>query len=266
MNNKPSEYSAATVAALKAKLGYYEFSDMSKWYGKKIVGYGDSLTGRHSWVTTGWLGKVAAFFGMVQAARYVGGRTVEISHFDVEDTIEKYAWVSDGTPAAIAAGLGEYGEYVDMPLAYGGGSATQPANTVQILSSMERDDSIGTIPLDADIIMMFGGANSMTNTAYRTTLNKIYARCPNAKVFLISLPYHEIMDTTGLTDYTTLRNTIKTISEDYGYPVVELRKLMGVNILNFETYLADTVHYNETGYELMARCIAGVLRANDPVV
>lgn len=149
------------------------------------------------------------------------------------------------------------------------------------VTEMCLDSRINAIPIDTDILILNGGTNDASQGvalgtidsphdattfygAYQLRLDKIYARCPNAKVFIMNMPYKVDENTVNsaglkLSDYQI---AIMNISNKYGYPLIDIRNNMGVNALNYASYMADGTHPDiSTGAKNMAECIIGKLRS-----
>ena len=219
----------------------YLFKAESKWAGKKIVGYGDSMTADQTWQDL-----VNGYLGSIKIPRGIGGTTVQ-----EKGTV---AWVDSE------------GNYVSRP------PATQPDGTIEIKSSMVNDERIATIPTDADCIIFFGGANDWDGStqafkdAYRLTLDKLYARCPNARVILIAVGYHNECDNPAPNEgYKAIRTSIEEIAKDYGYPLIKLKDEMGVNKLNHASFMADNIHWAEKGNERIAQLVIDMLKKVEPL-
>ena len=207
--------------------------------GKNIVGYGDSLTEGTSYTNTTWLGKVANYFSMKQYNRGIGGTAVTAS--------TSTAWV---TPE---------GELLANEIA---GDSEPTEEHITINSSMSHDERIATIPTNADIVLFFGGTNGMDEESYRTTLDKIKTRAPNAKIICMNITYRqtEDEDESIAEDYANRRNIITQIADEYGYPVIQLKELMGVNSSNASQYMADKVHFNDDGKVKIATAVINQLK------
>lgn len=221
---------------------YYEF-DKSKLFGKKVVAYGDSLVGGASNSISTWLGMTAKQFAFEPVNRGIGGSTV------LQSDTERIAWVSDGTNKT----LGEYGEYVSRPTSLNDGSGqntgtTQPAGTVEILSSMCTDARVNTIPTDSDVIIILAGTNGMDEESYRLMLQKIYTRCPNAIIFCCTIPFrYNDANRTQITNTINANTTIKNVAKEFGTILIDLKELENINHYNSANYMMDNVHANNNG-------------------
>ena len=133
---------------------------------------------------------------------------------------------------------------------------------ITINSSMSHDERIATIPENADIVLFFGGTNGMDEESYRITLDKIKTRAPNAKIICMNITYRQTEDEVEsiANDYENRRNIITQIANEYGYPVIQLKKLMGVNSSNASQYMSDKVHFNNAGYTKIAIAVINQLK------
>ena len=210
----------------------YNYNSEDTLKGKIIVGYGDSLTQGTSLTNRTWLGKVAIYFSAKQYNRGIGGTAV--------------------LPGSTTVKVDENGEYISDNTEEG----------ITINSSMSHDERIATIPENADIVLFFGGTNGMDEESYRTTLDKIKTRAPNAKIICMNLTYRqtEDEDESIAEDYTNRRNIITNLATEYGYTVIQLKELMGVNKTNASQYMSDKVHFNDAGYTKIAIAVINQLK------
>ena len=218
---------------------YYESTGENVLDNKIIVGYGDSLTQGSSTSNKTWLGKVAQYFNIQQVNRGIGGTTV--------------------TPSTSTAWVTLDGEYLASEIQ---GDFEPTEEHITINSSMSHDDRILTIPTNADIVLFFGGTNGMDEESYRTTLDKIKTRAPNAKIICMNITYRqtEDEDESIAEDYTNRRNIITQLANEYGYPVIQLKELMGVDKTNASQYMADKVHFKNAGYSKIAIAVINQLK------
>lgn len=241
------------ILADKDRLNYVrEFKnkfDLDEFIGLSLVTYGDSIT-----ATAHWQKYVCQRLGMVDVNRGIGGTYVQ----------------ENGMTAYVDA----EGNRID-----GEPTGTEGVDYFQILSSMSNQERVDTIPLDSDIILVFGGANdggigssTIADTgvttfygAYKTMLDRIYTRCPNALIALITPPHHATADANLVpgTGYDSVRKAIREIGYLYSYPVIDLKASAQINKNNYATYLSDQVHPNDAGGKKMAAVIAhelGILK------
>ena len=99
-------------------------------------------------------------------------------------------------------------------------------------------------------------------------LNKIYNRCPNARIVLMIPPFRKDMTANGqglvLEDY---RNAIRKVAYNYGYPLIDLKQLCGINQSNVNYFYQDVVHPNSTtGGKRLAEVIGGFLKTIEPLI
>ena len=218
---------------------YYDTTGENVLDNKIVVGYGDSLTQGSSTSKTTWLGKVAQYFNIQQVNRGIGGTRVTL------DT--RTAWV---TPD---------GELLATEIA---GDSEPTEEHITINSSMSHDERIATIPTNADIVLFFGGTNGMDEESYRTTLDKIKTRAPNAKIICMNITYRQTEDEEEYiaNNYTESRNIITRLANEYVYPVIQLKELMGVDSSNASQYMSDGVHFNNAGYTKIAIAVINQLK------
>ena len=218
---------------------YYDTTGESVLDNKIVVGYGDSLTQGSSTSKTTWLGKVAQYFNIQQVNRGIGGTTVKENN--------NTAWVSSDNEF-----LGVESNGDPIP--------TEEYKTIH--SSMCNDERISTIPTNADIVLFFGGTNGMDEESYRTTLDKIKTRAPNAKIICMNITYRQTEDEEEYIadNYAESRNIITRLANEYGYPVIQLKELMGVDKTNASQYMADKVHFNNAGYTKIAIAVINQLK------
>ncbi len=218
---------------------YYQNIGESVLDNKIVVGYGDSLTQGSSTSKTTWLGKIAQYYNIQQVNRGIGGTRV------TADT--RTAWVTPN------------GEYLASEIQ---GDSEPTEEHITINSSMSHDERIATIPTNADIILFFGGTNGMDEESYRATLDKMKTRAPNAKIICMNITYRQTEDEDEeiAEDYENRRNIINDIAQEYGYPVIQLKELMGVDKTNASQYMVDKVHFNNAGYTKIAIAVINQLK------
>jgi lysophospholipase L1-like esterase len=137
---------------------------------------------------------------------------------------------------------------------------------------------------DADIITVFAGTNDFefnvapgtvdsTNTAetcgaLKALLEFLIATCPNAKIGVIT-PLQRWGYTSGI---ATMTNTIpldlvnyvdliKTVSGNYGIPVLDLYRVSGINRFNTATWLRDGLHPNKAGMQKIGYLIGNFIKS-----
>ena len=164
---------------------------------------------------------------------------------------------------------------------------------------MCSDYRVNTIPTDADVILIQGGANDLGYpsmkfghvgmslsdeyfyAAYGLLIKKIITRCPNAKLITLTPPggrvqtagqnqdkqfylSHDVDGVTKelcMTDYAT---AIKEVSAYYGIPCIDINGESGISTLNAATYIADTIHPNTEGGKLIASVVIDGLQKYEP--
>ncbi|RKE50309.1 SGNH/GDSL hydrolase family protein [Sphingomonas sp. PP-CC-1A-547] len=176
----------------------------------------------------------------------------------------------------------------------GGSKFAKPdSNGTQI--SMCDDVRVNALPADAALITVAGGTNdwaqsapmgtitSTDNTTFYGALNvtfgKVQARCPNARILVVTTPYGEFTETyasRGWTDPVT--NLIGLTSRDYadairaaasrwGFPVADWWGENGINtasaatLMNIEGAAGSTIriHFSDAGARRAASVINGRL-------
>lgn len=150
--------------------------------------------------------------------------------------------------------------------------------------AMWTDARINAIPEDTELITILAGTNDHdgtdnigewgstdTNTfygAYCTMLDKMYARCPNARIVILTdlWKHYEIYKGTNLEDY---RVAERKIAYEYGYPLLDTKQLCGFNEANKTTFFASDngvyIHVNETGGKRLAEVVIGFLKTITPL-
>lgn len=219
--------------------------------GKQWVSYGDSIVAGETWQT-----KVTSKIHLSKHyLRGIGGTTVS----------------GDGT----IWWANSDGSYAGRPEI----DSIQPEGTMEIakssMSSQERIDTM--IPKEADLVLIMGGSNdwaqnvpiglingdknkSSFSGSYQLMLDRISKRAPNTKIVLLLPPYRANMyeNSRGL-ELDAYREAIIKIGKKYKYPVIDTTKAK-INQSNYTTYLADEVHPNEQGGELIADVVITELK------
>lgn len=206
----------------------------SYFVNKKICVFGDSLAANGSGGTDTWIQRVGDALGFKEVYnRGVGGSLVT-------NAITKYAYVDeDGDSYNRLAYESHY--VID--------------GYTEIDAYCASPDRANTIPTDTDVLLILAGANDVGNTplatfktAYKTMLDNIYARVPNAKVMVCTMPFHKAFDTGASAEtYESFRQAIRDIGHEYGFPVIDFKHNMMVNKNNYASFMdSDYVHYNNT--------------------
>lgn len=244
------------LSELKVKLS-------TNYKGKKWISYGDSIT-----ASNGWQPPVAVKLGLIHTNRGIGGTTIAERG--------SIAWVDAD------------GKYIAKP------PATQPAGTIEILSSMCNSQRINAmIPLDTKVLTIMGGTNDYgtsiplgrrlpTNEsptldestfigALCSMIEKIQTRVPNCRIILMTpVPrYHkekyESKNKAGLltSDYA---RAVKDVAAFYALPYIDLYSKVGWNNINGGSYLKDGIHPNKTlGYPRISEVVLGELKVLEPL-
>lgn len=227
-NPVPNEYEAYFAP-------YYKLLPQ-KFKEKSICVIGDSLAANGNGGLNNWIQKVGDYLGFKNVYnRGVGSSTVE-------PIKTLYAYVDENGDAY---NRGAYSSHQTF------------SGYTEIDACLSGNDRVNTIPTDTDVLLVLAGANdvgqsgssiALIKESYGTFLDKVNARIPNAKVLLCTMPFHKAFDLgESASVYQNVRNAIKEVGADYGYEVIDLKSVMGVNKNNYATYMnADYVHYNTT--------------------
>ena len=228
----------------------------SDFRNKTLCVFGDSLAadGYHGSLTWGEI--VARYLGFSKFYnRGIGGSRV----CDIDGV--QYAYVDDEG----------YAYYRRMYT-----SAQTVSGYTEIDSAMEHQDRINCIPEDTDVLLIEAGVNDFlatTNvsaeltetfrTAYKNMLSRIQIRIPSAKIVICNCPYYHNGDSNYTENMEKHREVIREAAQEYGFPIIELRRLMGVNANNYsETMDSDGLHYtNVTGRTKFAETVISGLKS-----
>lgn len=217
---------------LKSK--YIDTRQLNGYYGKNLTSFGHSLVGMGKWQDY-----VCEYFGMTHTNCGQGGSTVAGESFQG----------SDG----------------------------------ELKIPMWKDERINKIPTDTDLLLILCGKNDYhtvangklgdisstdTNTfygAYKTMIEKIYNRCPNARVILLTDLFRGYQQGMNESIYHSINEAIREIAKLYNYPIIESYNY-GFNQLNYKTFyeVDDPVHPSYVGGKRMADVIIGQLKLYSP--
>lgn len=212
---------------------YYDYgSNPGTYYqNKNLCVFGDSLAANGSGGTDTWIQRVGDALGFDKVYnRGVGGSRVAA-------TQTAYAYVDADGDAYNRV------EYLSHQTIEG------YTEIDACCSSVARAN---TIPTDTDVLLILAGANDVGNTtladfttAYKTMLDNIYSRIPEARVMLCTMPFHLAFDTgSSAAVYQSFRDAIKEIGAEYGFPIIDFKSDMMVNKNNYQDFMAsDYVHY-----------------------
>lgn len=238
---------------------YYQFLQPD-FNGKKICAFGDSIAasddGNRNAVT--WIDLVKEYFGASEAYNRGIGTSCVTSTNAQGEARTGYAYVdADGDAGEVRRVYATQQSFANYP--------------TEINPCMETVERVNTIPTDTDVVVIIAGTNDIGTTtlemfesAYRTMLNNIIARVPNAKIYPCTMPFqqtYDLGDTATKAIYEGYRNVIRNVANDYGLPCIDLRKDMFVNARNYQTYMNDTTHYNTSaGRKRIAECVIAKLK------
>lgn len=228
---------------------------------KKWTSYGDSVTANGGWqeIVTAALGFTKHYNRGIAGAAVVSNSsfnkvTAVQSNIDnnSEDLGLTYYPVSENNfPSPVSSGL------LDLPTAF------------------SEQTRINTIPLDSDLVIIWGGVNDVffkgvnlqvgditspldlddnySNNIFQEsmllTLTRIQARCPSAKIGVIGTPYN--MDIYNKTSskaelHYTVNEANRTVCKLLGIPFLDVLETSGINNSNLYN-VTDGVHPNERG-------------------
>lgn len=210
------------------KTEYIDTRQLNGWYNKKFTSFGHSLVGMNTWQK-----QIADHLGMTHVNCGIGGSTVAGTH---------------------------------------GTTGSNP---------MWTDARINAIPTDTDIIVMLCGFNDYiivaagnlgtlgsTDTetfygAYETVLAKLYARCPNARIVIMTDLFRK--DQQGMNNeiYYSINDAIRIIANRYHYPIINSDDF-GFNRFNHAVFYQDDVHPNAEGGNRIADVTIGRLKGLAP--
>ncbi|WP_345985265.1 SGNH/GDSL hydrolase family protein [Sulfurimonas sp. HSL-1656] len=204
----------------------------------------------------------AAIHAMTSAVRGIGGTTV----------------INNGGAAWVDADGNYLGRPPEAPP-----SGTEGVDYFTITSGMCTQDRIDTLPVDADLITIMGGANDWGQDAaigaigdapndttvsptfygaYKSMIDKIHIRCPNARIIICNITSINSGDNLGVNangnTVEEFRDAIRTVAKVYGLPVLEVNEL-GINQHNHTSYSDDGTHPNELYCALIGMMLSNKL-------
>ena len=155
------------------------------------------------------------------------------------------------------------------------------------------DTRISTIPSDADLIILAGGANDWSrgfdlgeigtgnfsetvfSEAYELMIKKVVERFPNARIMALSLiggrghyadqnDIKECANGKGLVmnDYSEM---VKKVCAYHGIPCIDIHAEAGINVFNHTTYIRDIVHPNVEGGKMIANAVINGMKRFEPI-
>jgi len=116
-----------------------------------------------------------------------------------------------------------------------------------------------------DIIIIFMGSNDCGsqyvkyetfNNSYKVMLDKIKALCPNAEIYLMTLPPSKLYTENNRVEYN---EAIRKYAKDYNLPLIEMND--AYNGEDCTNYLVDSAHQNSAGMIKIAESVVnGMLK------
>lgn len=214
---------------------------------KAICVFGDSLAASGNGGTDTWIQRVGDSLGFSKVYNRGVGSSM------VTDGTTMYAYVDDDGDAY---NRGAYTTHQTF------------AGYTEINACLSSTDRADTIPTDTDVLLILAGANDVGQIGsagkaeftadYKTMLDNIYARVPNALVYLCTMPFHYAFDTGASAEtYEDYRQIIREIGHEYGFPIIDLKYKMMVNKNNYAEFMNDdNIHYNtEAGRDRTAEAV-----------
>lgn len=247
--NMESTFGTITELLLQARIAPTSYPDLS---GEKIVFFGDSVIGNYT-DSASIPGVVAGLTGATVYNCGYGGNSA--TYIGEEITLPGI------TDAFIQKDLSPLPE--DKQVYFGMSSYFEDAaNTAPLCfvinyglnDYFERQPIASDDPYD---ISTFAGA-------LRTAIKNLRDNYPDSQIILMTPTYNQYIatpddpayDTEPFTDYVA---TVKEIGAAYGVTVLDNYADLGINYLNFQDYLADGVHPNETTRFLIAQRICNAI-------
>ena len=117
-----------------------------------------------------------------------------------------------------------------------------------------------------DIILLFMGSNdcgsqyvelSTFTSSYKIMLDKMIALCPNAEIYIMTLPPSKLYTESDRIEYNKV---ITNYANSYGLPLINMDNVYnGENVSN---YLVDSAHLNLAGMDKFAELVVANLLSN----
>lgn len=198
----------------------------SKWFGKKCLQLGDSITWYDGHTNTisetvkGYAGYLRDI-GLTVDNKGVSGAGIAAlsSHDDVSEIVDQITNFYRYDLITIAAGVNDY---------------------------MFRNSPIGEFATDNFDKTVF-------TQAYQYVIETILAANPTVQIVLFT-PLKAYTKTDANTEGLYLKdyaNRIKEIGEYYSIPVLDLYSISGFNSFNIQNYTIDSLHPNNAGYKVI---------------
>lgn len=152
------------------------------------------------------------------------------------------------------------------------GAASTKGQTVEWITDSQADPEWYA----SEYYATYGGDYNISTTAggIISTVMKLQAVLPNA-VIVIGTPVGG-NGSTGLLNpdqskgnekkMIELRDLVKEVSAQFGIPCIDVFGTCGINGLNREQYIIDSIHPNKYGHSMMARSVIGGLKNIVPAV
>lgn len=217
-------------------------SASSKWNGKSLSSFGDSITAQNSWQPY-----ISSKFSLTLNNYGVSGTKIADSGGDTQ------AMCRDERINAIDVN----------------------SNIVLIMGG--TNDWAQNVPLGT-----FSRTNLDTTTFYgacNVMLKKMVTRLTTARILVLGTPFGTYPNRSGWTDTSGLINNLNLQTVDYGKAIIDVARLWGIptidiggqagwNEANIATYIGNDgayLHPNDTGAKRIASLVIGKLNSLEPV-
>lgn len=230
---------------------------VSKWSGKKLVSFGDSLVAQAEWQP-----EAAAALGMTHTAFGVGGRTISnTATGGTSDDMYLQATI-DGLPVAAD---------VDALLVLAGTNDWAQSAPLGTFKSVTGSGATAQTVLNTTDTEFFGALNLM--------IQRLVTKYPTKRICLCAPPWSELPGRVPATWATASTNTqgltinaygdaIAEAANWWGLPFIDFRE-SGINSVNIASFMKDDggwLHPNSTlGGPRLAEIAIGRMRALEPL-